>query len=214
MISRVLQTCAVLLLFVTACQSGPAITTLPINDGFDDPNSGWNTLSTDQFRIAYESSALHIIIDSLDSTAWTVTGKNLDNFVLDVDATQLEGPDDNHYGVIVRFADERNFYRLDISGDGYYSIQRFREGEWETVVNWPQSPTDVIHQGNNTNHLRVIANGPRLTWVVNDTVVAEIDNADILSGDVGLTAGSFFGEAGVHIAFDNFQVNALEGAQP
>jgi hypothetical protein len=214
MILRALRACVLLTLLAAGCQSGPAPSTLPLSDGFDDPNSGWTTLSTDQFRIAYEGSALHITVDTLDSTAWAVAGQQLDNFVLDVDATQLEGPDDNHYGVIVRFVDERNFYRLDISGDGYYSIQRFRDGEWETLVNWPGSPTDVIRQGNNTNHLRVIADGPRLTWVVNDTVVAEITDADILNGDVGLTAGSFFGEAGVHVAFDNFEVHALEETQP
>lgn len=214
MLAKLLRSCLLLTLLLAACQTGPSPSKLPLQDGFDDPNSGWETtLDNDQFRIDYDNSALHIVVNALDSTAWTVAGEQVSDFILDVDATQTEGPDDNHYGVIVRFLDERNFYRLDVSGDGYYSIQRYKDGDWEKLVDWPPLPTDIINQGATTNHLRVIANGSKLTWVVNGTIVAEVDDVDILSGDVGFTAGSFFAEAGVHVAFDNFEVNPLEGSE-
>ena len=193
---------------VAACQSAAPISDLPFRDDFGNPNSGWTTTDTEQLKIAYQDGALHFVVGALDSTGWAVAGKRADDFILDVEATQVEGPDDNHYGVIVRYADEKNFYRLDISGDGYYSIHRFRNGVWEKLIDWPESP--AIKQGTTTNHLRVIAEGPKLTWVVNGTQLAEIDNVDVLSGDVGLTAGTFFDQAGVHIAFDNFEVNPLE----
>lgn len=201
-----------LALALTACQSTPAVSELPFRDGFDNPGSGWKTTETAQLRIAYQDGGLHFVINALDSIAWAVAGKQVDDFILDVDATQLEGPDDNHYGVIVRYRDEKNFYRLDISGDGYYSIQRYTNGAWAILVDWKES--NAIQQGATANHLRVIAEGPRLTWVVNGATLAQIDDADILSGDIGLTAGTFFEQAGVHIAFDNLEVNPLEKSQP
>lgn len=199
-------------LILAACQSAPLASQLPFGDDFGNPGSGWTTTHTEQLKIAYQDGALHFIVSALDSTGWAVIGKRADDFILDVDATQIEGPDDNHYGVIVRYADDKNFYRLDISGDGYYSIQRYRNGAWEVLFNWPES--SAIKQGATTNHLRVIAEGPKLTWVVNGTTVAQIDNADILSGDVGLTAGTFYDQAGVHVAFDNFEVKPLEMPAP
>ena len=195
-------------LAMSACQPVASISDLPFRDDFGNPKSGWTTTDTEQLKIAYQDGALHFVVGALDSTGWAVAGKRADDFILDVDATQVEGPDDNHYGVIVRYVDEKNFYRLDISGDGYYSIHRFRDGAWEKLIDWPESP--AIKQGATTNHLRVIAEGPKLTWVVNDTILAEIDHVDILSGEVGLTAGTFFDQAGVHVAFDNFEVNPLE----
>jgi len=192
---------------IAACQSGPAISELPFRDNFDGPSGGWKTVDTDQLRIAYQDGGLHFTINALDSIAWAVAGKQVGDFILDVDATQIEGPDDNHYGVIVRYRDDRNFYRLDVSGDGFYSIQRYRDGAWEILVDWKES--DAIRQGATTNHLRVVAEGPRLTWVINGASVAEITDADIASGDVGLTAGTFFNMAGVHVAFDNLDVEPL-----
>ena len=206
-----LRLCIQCVMLAIACQPTPSLSGLPFRDDFSDPNSGWTTTDTDQLRIAYQDGALHFVIDALDSTAWAVAGKQAADFILDVDATQIDGPDDNHYGVIVRYADNKNFYRLDISGDGYYSLWRYANGEWEKRADWQESA--AIRQGATTNHLRVIAEGPRLTLVVNGTIVGQIEEADILVGDVGLTAGSFFDQAGVHVAFDNFEVNPLSHPQ-
>ncbi|HLF28440.1 MAG TPA: family 16 glycoside hydrolase [Anaerolineae bacterium] len=200
------------LLLIAACQSEPPISDLPFRDDFSNPNSGWQVTETDQLRITYQEGALHFHVIEPDRAAWAVAGKRAADFVLDVDATQVEGPDNNHYGVIVRYADDKNFYRLDIAGDGYYSVQRLRDGAWSVLFNWPES--DAIQQGATTNHLRVIADGPKITWVVNGATLAEIEDADILVGDVGLTAGTFPDESGVHIAFDNFEVNPLEQPTP
>jgi len=205
---EICRSCIVFVLILAACQSAPAVSGLPFRDGFDNPGSGWTTVDTDPLRIIYQDGALHFQVSAPDSAAWAVAGKRLDDFILDVDAMQIEGSDNNHYGVIVRYTDEKNFYRLDISGDGYYSIQRYKDGAWEVLINWPESA--AIKQGATTNHLRVIAEGPKLTWVVNGTTVAQIEDADILAGDIGLTAGTFPDEPGVHVAFDNIEVTPLE----
>jgi len=201
----------VLTALLTACSSTPQISDLPFRDDFSNPG-GWTTTDTVQLRIAHQDGALHFQVNAPDSAAWAVAGKRAGDFILDVDATQVEGPDNNHYGVIVRYADEKNFYRLDISGDGYYSIQRYRDGAWEVLINWPES--SAINRGATTNHLRVIAEGPKLTWVVNGTIVGSVEDADIPVGDVGLTAGTFPDESGVHVAFDNLEVNPLESPSP
>ncbi len=208
------RSCIVFVLILAACESAPALSDLPFRDDFGDPNSGWTTTDTDPLRIAYQDGALHFVINTLDSTVWAVAGKNAGDFILDVDAAQIDGPDDNHYGVIVRYADDENFYRLDVSGDGFFSVSHYKDGAWlkPMPIDWTASA--AIQQGATTNHLRVIAEGPQLTLVVNGTTVGQIEDADILVGDVGLTAGTFFDQAGVHVAFDNFAVNPLPSEAP
>src|SRR3972149_4526744 len=163
---HLIRLCVLAAFCLPACQSTPPLSDLPFHDDFSAPG-GWLLNDTDQVPIFYQDGALHIIVNVPDQATWSVIGKRAGDFVLDVDAAQVDGPDNNHYGVIVRFADQDNFYRLDISGDGYYSIQRKRGNQFEVLINWPESP--AIKRGVATNHLRVIAAGPTLTLSVNGT---------------------------------------------
>ena len=66
-------------------------------------------------------------------------------------------------------------------------------------------PSEVIKKGNVTNRLRAGCVGSKLSLAINDEPLAEYDDTDFTSGDVGLVAGSF-SDAGVDIHFDNFVV--------
>jgi hypothetical protein len=193
-----------LLLFV-ACSPSPALTPLPYADDFSDPAGGWKTVDDPALHIRYQDGALHFTIGDLDQIVWSIAGKRFENFTLDVDATQVTGPGDNNYGVLIRYVDEKNFYRLDISGDGYFAINKYQAGKWIKLQDWTESP--AIRREAATNHLQVIANGHRFTLVVNGQTVTTFSDADFKQGDIGLTAGTLFDNAGVHIAFDNLTVS-------
>jgi hypothetical protein len=207
---KIIRAAFIVIAFITltACSSGSALTPLPYSDNFDNPGSGWKTTSDPSVQIQYQNGALDFQLAELDSIAWSVPGRHFRDFVLDVDATQVEGPDDNGYGVIVRYVDDRNFYRMDISGDGYYDVLKYKAGNWIKLRDW--TPSDAIHQGAATNHLQVIAQGSGLTFNVNGQTVAAFTDGDFQAGDIGLAAGTLFEHAGVHIAFDNLQVTEVK----
>jgi len=98
-------------LLLSACGSPAPASDTPFADDFSDPGSGWSTTDTEQLSISYEDGALHFRVDAPDTAAWAVAGKRAGNFILDVDATQVEGPDNNHYGVVVRYADAQGAIR-------------------------------------------------------------------------------------------------------
>ena len=206
-----------LALFITACSTGnsnsnpsvpTAFTPLPYTDNFDNPASGWKTASDKSIQIEYNNSALNFTINDVNSIAWSTSNQKFADFTLDVDATQVDGPDDNGYGVIVRYVDDRNFYRLDISGDGYFDVMKYKNGTWIKLQDWTESA--AIHQGATTNHLRVTAQGSQFTFSVNNQTLNSFTDADFRQGDIGLSAGTFFDHAGVHIAFDNLQVMGVK----
>jgi hypothetical protein len=194
-------------LVLAAC--APALTPLPFADDFAGTANGWKTAGDEAITISQQDGALHFTIDDLDTIAWsTPQDKRFGDFVLDVDATQVDGPNDNTYGVIFRYQDDRNFYRLDISGDGYYAVLKRKDGAWSKVQDYVESA--AVTQGNATNHLQVIAQGNQFTFNVNGETVKTFSASDFSSGNIGLTAGSLFENAGVHIAFDNLTVSEVK----
>jgi hypothetical protein len=194
-------------LALVAC--GTALTPLPYADDFSDPGSGWKTASDEAVKIGVHDGTLQFTIDNLDTIAWsTPQDKRFGDFVLDVDAMQVDGPNDNTYGVIFRYQDDRNFYRLDISGDGYFAVFKRKDGAWTKVQDYVETP--AVKQGNATNHLQVIARGNQFTFNVNGETVKTFSDGDFPSGNLGVTAGSLFDSAGVHVAFDNLKVSEVK----
>ncbi len=192
-----------LVALMSACTPGAAP---PFTDSFDDTRNGWALVHNNQADILTEGGQLHITIKQPDSLAWSIAvGKTFDDFTLDVDATPLAGPDDNDYGVIVRHVDDDNFYRLEISGDGYFNAQKRQKGKWEKLIpDWTAS--QVIRQGKALNHLRVVCAGSRLTFYVNQTLLFQITDASFSRGAIGVLAGTL-AQPGVQVAFDNLSIS-------
>ena len=193
----------------TLAACGPALTPLPYAEDFSTADGGWKTASDEAIKIGVQAGALHFKIDDLDTIAWsTPRDKRFGDFVLDVDARQVAGPDDNTYGVIFRYQDDRNFYRLDISGDGYYAVSKRKDGVWTKVQDYVETP--AVKQGHAANHLQVIAQGRQFTFNVNGETVKTFSDGDFPAGNIGVTAGTLFDNAGVQIAFDNLKVSEVK----
>ncbi len=185
--------------------SAQGLSPLPYEDAFDDPTGGWYTEERPEVTIAYRDGALHILVQVEGYAAWSVVERRFRDFIVEVDATQVEGPDNNSYGLILRHVDDDHFYRFDISGDGYYNIQKWVDGEPQGLIpDW--TPSEAIHQGAATNHLRVVARGPTMTFYVNGVELAQVEDGDYPEGRIGLVVGTFLDAPGAHIAFDNLRV--------
>jgi hypothetical protein len=86
------------------------------------------------------------------------TGNNSSDIVMEVEATQVSGPNDNAYGVMFR-DDSINYYVFLISGDGYYHYDKLmndiwlpiRYQKWKPII-WKKS--NAIHTGNATNLIK------------------------------------------------------------
>jgi hypothetical protein len=193
----------ILLALTSACAPSAAS---PFADSFDDARNNWTLASNNQADILIEGGQLRIIVKQPDSLAWSIaTGKTFDNLTLDVDAAPLAGPEDNDYGVIVRHVDDENFYRFEISGDGYFNVQKRVKGKWEKLIaDW--TPSESIHKGQAANHLRVVCAGSSLMFYVNQVQLIQIADNSFARGQVGLFVGTL-AQPGAQVAFDNLSVS-------
>ena len=185
----------------------PAGGDVVFQDDFSDPNSGWEVGDYDEGSEGYVDGSYFVRGEEDGTIVWGVASQAFDDFVLDVDTTQVEAPanDNNGYGVIARVqpGPAGDGYAFYISGDGYYTIQKITGGDYEPLVNWASSP--AINQGNATNHLHIVCDGPNLSFTVNGQFLAETTDTTYTSGDLALAAGTLEAEP-TEIHFDNVVV--------
>ena len=189
-----------LVVFFVACGGEQ----LPWSDDFSDPASGWQAESDASAEVRCYEGVMSLLVKVPNRLAWASAGREFSDFRLAVEATQVAGPDDNEYGVLVRMRDADHFYRFSISGDGYYLVSKYDGGAWE-VLNGDWTSSAAIHLGAVTNLLEIVCRGATMTFLVNGVTLTQVEDSSYSRGDVGLYAGSFF-EPGVEIHFDNLTV--------
>jgi hypothetical protein len=100
------------------------------------------------------------------------------------------------YGIIIRDEDARahdglnvggRFYVLEVGDRGEVGIWRRERDHWVDLVPW--TPSAAVHGGTAPNELSARAQGTRLTLSVNGVQAAQVDDAALQSGAVGVFAG-------------------------
>ncbi|HOT90026.1 MAG TPA: DUF1080 domain-containing protein [Anaerolineae bacterium] len=198
------QGLTLLILLVIAACTGRASSAW--TETFDAPGD-WRLSSDATAETVVQDGCLRVHIFEAEQIAWASAGRTYGDFRLTVEATQISGPDDNEYGVLVRMQDDQHFYAFSISGDGYVRAARYNGSAW-LVLGPDWSPSEAIHQGAATNVLEVEASGATLTFRVNGVQVLQVEDTTYAKGDIGLYAGTF-SEGDTVITFDNLEVKPL-----
>jgi len=173
-------------------------------DDFSDSFGGWDDAFDTYTRKVYGNNRYQIEVNASNLVAWGLANRDVADFEVEVEARQEDGDVKNSYGLLFRFLDRENFYRFDISGDGFYLLSKFVAGEWITLVDWTES--EAINQGNNaSNILKVSAFGPEITVYVNGQQLAMVTDDSLSHGNFGFFAGTF-AEPYTWVSFDNLKM--------
>ncbi len=198
-----------LLLLAAGCRG--AATGLPWEETFDDAGA-WSSGEDAYSRGSVVDGAYVFEVLQNDVSRWAAAGQNFGDGIFELEATQIDGPLDNGYGLLFRANPETgDFYLFKISGDGYIWIGRYREGAEETTLvgeHWFESA--AVQQGLNVaNRLTVRAEAGNLIFRVNGQEVGRVTDNTFAAGDVGLLVQTL-GGAPVTVRFDNLSVRPLD----
>lgn len=189
---------------VTSPPAGvPAELVLVYEDDFSDSFGGWDDAFDTYTRKVYGNNRYQIEVNASNLVAWGLANRDVANFEIEVEARQEDGDVKNSYGLLFRFQDRENFYRFDISGDGYFLLSKFVDGQWVTLVDWTAS--EFINKGNAGNILKVSAFGPNITVSVNGQQLASIVDDSLTHGNFGFFAGTF-SEPYTWVSYDNLKM--------
>jgi hypothetical protein len=196
-------------LLLAGCRGGRA-SGLPYTETFDDAGE-WSAGEDAYSTGSVIDGVYDFTVFENDISRWAAAGVDIADGAFEVEATAVEGPLDNGFGLLFRADPEAgDFYLFKISADGYVWIGRYRDGAEDAPIigdHWFQSPT-VLQGLNVTNTLRVQAEAGNMIFYVNDQEVGRTTDNTFDRGDVGLLVQTL-GGAGVRVRFDNLSVQPL-----
>lgn len=179
---------------------------------FNQPGS-WGVGDRNDIEGIIENGVYEMLVKSNYGIYYATAGENFTDGIYEVEATQVDGPLNNGYGLMFRVDEETDsFYAFEVSGDGYIWIGRCTnlcEEEAVALVggDWFRSP--AVQTGlQATNHLQVVVEGNRFTYFVNSVEVGRTSDTTFASGDIAIMVETL-GERGVRVVFDDFKVSPL-----
>ena len=187
---------------------GPPPTGMLFSDGFGNPASGWDTGSWATGSSEYYSGGFRIVVTQAGFARYSNPGLFFTDVRIEVDADLIGGEEDNYFGVICRYQNPDNFYALLINSKGYYAIRkRVGGGSFDFISGDSFLVAGGINLGGEPNHITAVCEGNKLSLSINGSLIAEVEDGDISSGDVGLIVGTITATS-TEILFDNFEVHA------
>jgi hypothetical protein len=186
-----------------ACNEDGAV--LFADDFNGEQDCGWATFDHGGAVAAIDNAAMQLTVSQLGELWWTNPGRSFDDVEIVAEARQVDGPNNNAYGLICRYQDEENFYVFLVSGDGYYAIGKYQSGSDAVTYLTPDGqfqPSDAINVGVASNELRVSCVGNQLSLEVNGLPLITVTDPTFVNGDIGLAA-STLQQGTTIIEFDN-----------
>jgi len=145
-----------------------------------------------------------MVISNDNSDIFSTTPYDVPDVHLQTVGRKVFGGDDNVYGLVCRYMDNRNHYGFLISSDGYWAIVKRIDGMQRLLGSQTMAYHEGINQRETENVIEAVCAGNTLTLHVNGQKLAEVEDDTFQSGKFGLTSGSFTLDGEQVIEFDNF----------
>jgi len=195
--------------FAMASPDGVQQARLELNEQFDDPAAAeWSVGGATIKGGAYELFVAGSVV-SWQQPLPTGSSEVQGDFAVEVEATMLSGnPEGSGYGLMFGDGGAFDFFALLIMPDG--SLMLYRNGPDGGLVVQPTVVQAVNPGLNATNKLRVEVRGQKLTVLINDQALGEIEFPEgvKLGGMAGLVLQSADAD-GLRARFDNFKLEEL-----
>jgi S1-C subfamily serine protease len=171
-------------------------------DDFSDPNSGWDEDSWDAGEVKYAGGVYQVTVTKNNWMIWSTLSEEKGDLGISVDTQVLSPTSGGDYGVVCRYQDENNFYAMEVSEDGYFTIWKQENGEMVYIADWAASDAIPVNQALT---IQAVCAGNRLMLGVNGTLLAEVTDDSFTSGEYGVVVGTY-DQGDLKVGFDNFTV--------
>ncbi len=157
--------------------------------------SGWNS-PRPRRPPDWEAEGVPITVTaSAGETAVVLLTGPVADFILEVEAQPLAGPEFNGYGLVYRAQGRERYCAFAVGSDGYYAVLRVDEGAAVELSPWQQFPH--VRRGREGNRLRVECRGAECRFYINDEYAVAVEERRWGRGGLGLWGRAFDGDAAI-----------------
>jgi hypothetical protein len=184
----------------------PAAGRILFADPFQDANSGWPMQTPSSIR----DGKLQLVVPEGYTVRTAGLAQPFADVRVDVTITVDASSGDGDYGALCRYTDTNNYYALEISEDGYYSIWKKSGGIMSPLVDW--TGTDALTPGASPGRVTFTCIGSTLAIVQNGKLIGQATDTSLATGGIGLVAGTWE-NGGLSVSFSSLTVRSA-GNQP
>ena len=176
-------------------------------DDFSASNENWNIWNKpDESAVSFFENGLIMIVSKPNLDIITISKISYPDVLIQTTAQKRLGTNDNAYGIVCRYLNDKNYYGFLTSSDGYYGIIKVVEGDYKLLSSKNMEFDENIHQGRGENIISAKCEGNTLTLSINGVEKTSVIDEDLAVGKSGLITGSFSETDETAILFDNFLV--------
>jgi len=198
------------LAFILACQFSilpNASGDLIFVDDFSTPNENWDIWDKpDESAASFFEDGLIIIVSKPNLDIITTNKFSYPDVLIQTTAQKRLGTNDNAYGIVCRYLNDKNYYGFLVSSDGYYGIVKVVEGDYKLLSSKNMEFDESIHQGRGENSISAKCESNTLTLSINSVEKTSVIDEDLVAGKSGLITGSYSGADETAVLFDNFLI--------
>lgn len=196
--------------------AAPSITPTPsiflYEDDFATAGGDWKIASDVSGSSKYDGGGYRITAEKSDYMNWSILADHtFSDGILSV-SFQKNAGDDNLSGAAIfwRIKDGNNFYFLQITWDGFYSINKYLDNELIEISPWKQSP--YLRPSPEKNAVIIRFSGDRSDIYINDKFVTSITDTSFSNGRIGLGVAPS-PESSEDVTFNDLTVYRLEAGE-
>ncbi len=179
---------------------------LIFEDNFSSSASGWSTQDTVTGSSDYRDGQYVIEVNEPNYDVWSnYDREEFTDTIIGVDVNIIQSANGaGGVGIMCRYVDNNNYYKLEVDEDGYYTIYKYLDGEFMVLYDWERLSS---LENKSSWRLTAACIGNELTLLVDDVVVASVTDDSFTQGYIGLVGG-VFDDPGIIVGFDNLTVHA------
>lgn len=177
-------------------------------EDFSVARGSWTGTEENDFaRLSVELSDGELVVRdeaklANDGHLWILSDES--DFYLAVDTEISSGSPLEISGLSFRAKSSADQFLFIITNEQTFSVIRLRDGRASTVA----EGVDLAIRPKQMNHLAVVADGALLTFFVNDSFVAHLEDDGLLEGALGIAYGVSVPGSRAVFRFDNLEVRA------
>ena len=176
------------------------------SDDFSEPANGWPQGVIGGAEYRYAGGAYRVTTQQPDTLHWASPDGSYTDTSLAVEASLAAGGGESYFGLLCRIQDANNFYYLVARPDGYFTIGKYLDGQFNALLpeGWTYSST--LAAAGETYRLRADCTGDTLSLYLGETKLGQAQDNAFTSGHLGVALAAIGDNQSLEVIFDEFVV--------